>query len=570
MVSVSSVSAPRWTYGLAQIDDEELLRMMQGTNEATVLLKSTVLKESASIPSTLRALYDAREPLGTNIELWNLMNAVSDVASDPGLTCESCHGQVVLDLTGKPIFDLLSDIIISGELFEDWPGWVRCVLRLTSKVVDLAFTLREVKCTKPGCTCERRMAYLRGVESTDSGVTAAQLAIKLLEQAFEHRHIFVEFDAHSWQYQYLAQVPDILRDDLLYLLESVAWLKHIKSGHSREYARLCFLCWYYDRHVDIDIDRPRRTDQILRIANQLLECGPFLGENCETITSFSREYVQVHFEPMHICSRLRETITRTKTLSADVATLCIFATYFLPSTVQCISYVLETSLLQAMCACLDLPLGETTVLSTTSSAREDSYSSLRNCLKGIMGVILFALNDLPFARGATVLIEECKVPLALSWVIRLSLFYPTSGPNVDTLRHAICVTDLFTQFASSGVLDKKSALHSIFRHALSCEWYPTLMLLRTAKSSLDRDTNALVSWKKLGAVMGLDEKVEQKLFTKREGKCCSLVVCRYHTAEPPTGLRTCAGCGEVRYHSKACQSEDWKRGGHKARCKRIK
>ena len=48
----------------------------------------------------------------------------------------------------------------------------------------------------------------------------------------------------------------------------------------------------------------------------------------------------------------------------------------------------------------------------------------------------------------------------------------------------------------------------------------------------------------------------------------SCSVCHKSSAETSNDMLKCAGCGQRRYCSAACQAADWK-AGHKAQCKKI-
>ncbi|VDC00702.1 unnamed protein product [Peniophora sp. CBMAI 1063] len=514
MVFVTSVSTPQWSEGLAQFDDEELLAMMQGTNEASAALKTTIYKDSESIPDQLRALYDSREPLGTNIELWNLMNAVcTTITADSDAPRDDCRKEAILHLTGKPVFELLSDIVVSGELFEEWPGWIRCD------------------------SCEMVHAIYLGATS-----------------------------------ERVCQAPHMLRSSLLDLLESVTELTQIQSGNSPEYARLCFLSWYYD--VDgVDPEYSRGVDHMFNTAVDILAAAPSADGRKENITTFTQTHVQVDYNHTQICRRLHATMIHSKTLNRHSCRLPDLITHLLPMTTGSFSLIIETGLLQAMFNCLDLPFDEKKILPDMSPTHL-GYSLLsRVCLKGIATVTnaLVTFDELPFNHGAKVAMEECDLPSILSQIIRFSIFYSSSpGHEQETLRQALAISDTITLLSSSATIDKKSTIHSVFQRSLAREWYPVLMLLRKSKDPVICGFHVLVSWEKLGIAMGLAENAERKRFEKRTGRCCSLLVCRFYTAEPPSAPRTCAGCGEVQYHSKPCQAEDWKYGGHKARCKRIK
>ena len=67
-------------------------------------------------------MYGARIPLGTNIELWNLMNALVVATTDRDLMKLRDHEGVrtVVSMINQDVFELLAGIVSSGELFKDW------------------------------------------------------------------------------------------------------------------------------------------------------------------------------------------------------------------------------------------------------------------------------------------------------------------------------------------------------------------------------------------------------------------------------------------------------------------
>ncbi|VDB87109.1 unnamed protein product [Peniophora sp. CBMAI 1063] len=113
-------------------------------------------------------------------------------------------------------------------------------------------------------------------------------------------------------------------------------------------------------------------------------------------------------------------------------------------------------------------------------------------------------------------------------------------------------------------------------------WYPSLRRLELALPILQRYehdpptpvADLLEGWSQFGAFIGLDIDKERK---RHEGgmqercwwRCCA------HRGDSDPATRTskllqCAGCGQARYCSKECQRIDWKTGGHKRVCRRLK
>ncbi|KAI0319656.1 hypothetical protein OF83DRAFT_760070 [Amylostereum chailletii] len=127
---------------------------------------------------------------------------------------------------------------------------------------------------------------------------------------------------------------------------------------------------------------------------------------------------------------------------------------------------------------------------------------------------------------------------------------------------------------------QKPGQHSdAFRRDLKKEanrvWYPALRMLRTEQqrtsTRLGRSLpDAVELWTDLGAQLGLKELRERDRYEREGLSHCAWKLCRYHIETPESVLSACRGCGEARYCGRRCQTRDWKEGGHKAKCRRLK
>ncbi|KZV64846.1 hypothetical protein PENSPDRAFT_156568 [Peniophora sp. CONT] len=83
-------------------------------------------------------------------------------------------------------------------------------------------------------------------------------------------------------------------------------------------------------------------------------------------------------------------------------------------------------------------------------------------------------------------------------------------------------------------------------------------------------TTALEAWLKLGDAFGIDETSQRDLEAAQRARQCSWRVCAFHMTPSEKPLLVCKGCKEARYCSAACQRSDWKQGGHRTECRRVK
>ncbi|KZV74142.1 hypothetical protein PENSPDRAFT_749639 [Peniophora sp. CONT] len=125
--------------------------------------------------------------------------------------------------------------------------------------------------------------------------------------------------------------------------------------------------------------------------------------------------------------------------------------------------------------------------------------------------------------------------------------------------------------------ERDQELFDAIEQSIKPDWYPTIHVLRDLSSrdgeSPGRCKQMIKVWTDLGNALGLQEKKEKARYErerKRVAQLCAWEECEFHQVTPPTSTRACAGCGEVRYCSRACQQTDWAKGGHKRQCKRLK
>lgn len=133
-------------------------------------------------------------------------------------------------------------------------------------------------------------------------------------------------------------------------------------------------------------------------------------------------------------------------------------------------------------------------------------------------------------------------------------------------------------------------------------WWPSLRRLQMAAPTIEkqqlsaksrcRPVSALLDrWIAFGALLGLDMDEERRRHGQDQQRRCWWRGCQYQPTVDGTTVKLlqCAGCGEARYCNKECQRlyvesslnetftftrltfcRDWKTGGHKQMCRRLK
>ncbi|KZV64828.1 hypothetical protein PENSPDRAFT_690418 [Peniophora sp. CONT] len=78
----------------------------------------------------------------------------------------------------------------------------------------------------------------------------------------------------------------------------------------------------------------------------------------------------------------------------------------------------------------------------------------------------------------------------------------------------------------------------------------------------------LDGWIMFGKALGFEESIERD--RRPLARTCSWRDCVHFTVPASKPLMVCKGCKENRYCSTACQRSDWKQGGHRVKCRRLK
>ncbi|VDB92128.1 unnamed protein product [Peniophora sp. CBMAI 1063] len=96
--------------------------------------------------------------------------------------------------------------------------------------------------------------------------------------------------------------------------------------------------------------------------------------------------------------------------------------------------------------------------------------------------------------------------------------------------------------------------------------------------TVDEDAEVLFTPDSLTEVVGGLDLIRKQKFPlgngcgggSQERSGCAWKGCERLSAEGGVRLLRCRGCGNARYCGRVCQRSDWVKGGHKARCRRLK
>ncbi|KZV76060.1 hypothetical protein PENSPDRAFT_646603 [Peniophora sp. CONT] len=261
----------------------------------------------------------------------------------------------------------------------------------------------------------------------------------------------------------------------------------------------------------------------------------------------------------------------------------------LKHTLHCLTFfITDTSgaYLDAMCS---VPLIHSVAMSLQRQERYGIVDYGQDNLEmwSISAMILRTLFDLlvervdgPKMHGEDVLyILTRGINLCASYVKFPGLKLDTRKLLKDMLGALSENVTLWRQAVQDSITEESSTINEVvleqLRESARLNWYPSLSDLRDTQKELESisspaTTSIIRNWEQLGRHLGCDEITERKRVEGQRRRMCAWSSCKYHRMPAPASLRSCGGCGERKYCSTECQRSDWKEGGHKSRCRRIK
>ncbi|KZV71168.1 hypothetical protein PENSPDRAFT_416280 [Peniophora sp. CONT] len=129
-----------------------------------------------------------------------------------------------------------------------------------------------------------------------------------------------------------------------------------------------------------------------------------------------------------------------------------------------------------------------------------------------------------------------------------------------------------------GIYDDRPDVYRILTEMYVCAeegWYTSLLAMPAThteeeRTSSERYRRVVQCWVNPGEAFRINEDEERIKNDAVLARLCSWATCVHHYERTEEALPICKGCGEVRYCSRECQRRDWKEGGHRAKCRRLK
>ncbi|KZV74106.1 hypothetical protein PENSPDRAFT_682281 [Peniophora sp. CONT] len=333
--------------------------------------------------------------------------------------------------------------------------------------------------------------------------------------------------------------------------------------------RLILLCWMHSEWMPL-VNRPAANHATFNFALSLF--GPVHGQLCgltqADFDQFIEEDIIGRYGAEPFMRRLAQSLEEDEAIQfpKQTATLLNGLAYVIARP-EFWSHYVSTGLLDAVTSLVDNPH-----IPTLSS--EDQWRTY----KGITNILIGMLLKASIKQAAKPLVQEHNI-FAIAARASICFVGTPSSELCDRviLNNIISVYTFIAGGAQARGNERDVDLLEAILQSVKAEWYPTIQSLRRLalrdSSAAEKSEMILEDWLRIGHTLGLQEKAEQRVYAremKRVVQLCAWIECDFHEKKPPNATRACAGCGEVRYCSRECQHTDWKKGGHKQRCKRLK
>ncbi|KZV69291.1 hypothetical protein PENSPDRAFT_486920 [Peniophora sp. CONT] len=516
-------------------------------------LEDAIMRMPGYMVKRLRTLYSQRVHCGPlEPDLYEVALAFSNIADviddrlGPGIVEDNEDDRLWDSLLDAGISDLCEEIVKESDFESEHPDWIAAVLSMVSATV--------VRCHK---------------RSVDYESPRAQQVLRILSRLCHigntHRELFV--DDNIILETYAPGAASLMRFHMQHILSEATYFysesrllpdgstvaMRVRSAEEgRELARLCMHLWYCRASDDDQVLAEMLLPFALNAVN-LFSPGDFfsLFENEAIMPMGPLQFLT------SVCTSLRcggfgnveWPRVLLDRLLPNIASRPLWPHYSASGFFAALRDMLDSN----------NHLGSTLV----------RWRQLDIALE-----LLIAVTDVaPLNDAAGPLIRHFDIVELIAHSILVCV-------QVTEASDGVChrAIDHYTKIAAVlGLRSGKNALKEAFQQATQRVWYRTLKTLRDHRSSDIRGKHKckqlILAWQVFGKTLDLveaDEKAAYDREMKAAAHLCGWSGCKYHEKEPPHPVRTCAGCGEVRYCSRPCQQKDWREGGHKQKCKRLK
>ncbi|KZV70228.1 hypothetical protein PENSPDRAFT_455102 [Peniophora sp. CONT] len=500
----------------------------------------------------LRELHWKRAPLAeANRKLHDLMEALADFlwpserpeGSDSIFRADH---PVTKDLVKHGLFDIIEDIAADG-LYDEGLYYVSSVLTVflvLLVIVKKRKAFPELEEPSDGTTS---LAKLQA--------TADKITSHFLRATWESRRL-LDVDAKESSNGFVGLTRGLLLTFLPPI--HVPGLTETDCTHYRNIAGMLWMSVNQDDHEDT-IDSNVVFITALVSFGQREQCGGWKG-----VKPFIENDLCNKYGDVRVLQRLTSMYLGYRSLDDSERRALLFWTPRLLNSARFYPHYKSTGTLAAVRAAYDFRIEEV-------ESRGDRRMEFE-AVNSVTWTAYHLTKHAPFHDGPVLLVKQCDI---LEVIARFVVLHAEDKRVLNPGDNPPCrAVDVFAKVAGALHLRSgKNEFRKRFKLSLRREWYPTLKALREMEDAGPQLGGLLEAWQALGDAMDLDEAREKLEFEHESKRAadrrCSWNECQYHAKKPPK-TRVCVGCNEARYCSRACQRKDWREGGHRARCKRLK
>ncbi|KZV74158.1 hypothetical protein PENSPDRAFT_648166 [Peniophora sp. CONT] len=527
-----------------------------------------------SVPDTVRLwreLYDdVDSPRNGSRELDWYTRALLEASMNDATEYEG-HPYWV-EMMRHGVCDLLTTMASHDDLcHEDSEAWLGNILQAAASVF--------LACKY----CETNERVPDFVQALWPGVL--QMSLTLWDNLYAHRESLLrplnEDDGDPTK-------PDIPRRKVAMTLAIFAPVAHSTrfpaASEGRNALRLMVYLWFNKSHQDETWDTESKPlDHLINLPSSILDAS--FEHTEDAYEDFITNDILGVYGPIPFLKRLANMLKHPglvdDTLQNTLWGLKRFAVH-----PRCISHLHETGMLLAMRQAYDRQLQH-----NSQNPSEDTESKCINeCRLSLQTLMIYreVMRSRPPAEAAVPLLHKPldviqMIARAIVTAHRALLLSDQIAREGDTeLQYLWTIIRTYRRFAEAlNMRTGKNTSRQALKQSFEENWYWALAEARemaqciSSEDHLSTHRSIIDAWKVLGETVGLNEDEKKAAYEqeklRRTADICGWRGCAHHT-EVARGiqLQVCKGCKQAWYCGRECQRLDWKEGGHRVKCRRLK
>ncbi|VDC05467.1 unnamed protein product [Peniophora sp. CBMAI 1063] len=496
-----------------------------------------VAQDPGAAVNLLRAMHHARLPCGRYMALWATTDALTEA-------CCSLAPGFWKAVTAVGITDFWLEAVREDTFFGEFLSWVISIIR-------------QISCALEYCATQRQLDMI-GRRGDDLGMSAAlnHIISVTCGNALKNQETFQRITAPDGTVVIDEQglrLTKLLREkmgDLLVLYHSIYtptnihdvdyWAAIMRSPDYVDIQRMVIRSWYMNE------------DNTPPLVAGLLACASLYIQSSGMDAHELRDYGHAEIYAVYGLSfleRLSSCLCHPSVLEDPLRQILVF----IARVVNIPDYrphLLSSGTIKALLGSVNRQ--------AVNGRDDDNLQSL--CLSEALDVCLSVILETQSASECVTLLIELDILGHLARLVPLSIRCSLPDPAASLIKS---LTEHLPRLLAQA--DEGEHVDKLLRN-MRRVWYPIIRVATPLLAAGAVQSPLIDDWRSLGETAGLQEEEEMN----HPVQLCTWRRCQYYTVRPPTPARKCQGCGEACYCSRECQKRDWRDGGHRARCRRLR